>query len=551
MNRIWSLIERTLGLVAIAALAALVLLPSWQVILRDFFNAPLIGLEEATRWGLIILVFLAAPLLLSTNEQIRLAEFINYLPATPRKLLERVILLVSGISVGIIAYAGVLSVMRNMSTRTSTLDIPFWLFAAPMLIGFAAAALGYVWFALRRDDPPLGGGHAALGPRGAMDLGFAVLLAFFVLFVLGFPVVFAILIPSIAYIAWSGVPLATVAQRVLYALDSFPAGRRPVFILVGNLMNAAGITEKIYHFANVLGGRLPGGLAQVNIIGSLIFSGVSGAALADVGGIGRIEIKAMKDEGFPVPFAAALTGASAIVGPIFPPSIPVIIYAAATSISAIQLLVAGIIPALVCVAMLMVATAIVSQRRGYPRSSRWPTFRELWDSFWPASPALFAPVVLVGGMLSGYFTPTEASAVCVAYILLIGIAFYREMSWGFIYRAAVETVRTSAAVLIIVGAAAMFGWILAVEQVPQEFSAWFKDLTTNPLMMLLIVNIIFFIAGMFIDSTTATLLLVPIVAPPVVAAGVDPIHLGMVVIFNLMIGTITPPFGCRCSCCRA
>jgi TRAP-type C4-dicarboxylate transport system permease small subunit len=158
MTRIWSLIERILGLVAVAALAALVLLPSLQVILRDFFNAPLIGLEEGTRWGLIILVFLAAPLLLSTNEQIRLAEFINYLPDTPRKLLERVILLVSGVSVGIIAYAGVLSVMRNMSTRTSTLDIPFWLFAAPMLIGFAVAALGYIWLALRREDPPLGGG---------------------------------------------------------------------------------------------------------------------------------------------------------------------------------------------------------------------------------------------------------------------------------------------------------------------------------------------------------------------------------------------------------
>jgi tripartite ATP-independent transporter DctM subunit len=207
------------------------------------------------------------------------------------------------------------------------------------------------------------------------------------------------------------------------------------------------------------------------------------------------------------------------------------------------LLVAGIVPALICVAMLMIATAIVAMRRGYPRAARWPTFGELWSSFWPASPALFAPVVLVGGMLSGYFTPTEASAVCVAYILVIGILFYREMSWAFVYRAAVETVRTSAAVLIIVGAAAMFGWILAVEQVPQEFARWFKDIATNPLMMLLIVNVIFFIAGMFVDSTTATLLLVPIVAPPVVAAGVDPIHLGMVVIFNLMIGTITPPFG--------
>ena len=158
MTRLWPLIERALATIAVAALASLVLLPSLQVVLRDFFNAPLIGLEEATRWALIILVFLAAPLLLSTNEQIRLSEFIDYLPRRARLILERVILLISGLSVAVIAYAGVLSVMRNMSTRTSTLDIPFWLFAAPMLVGFALAALGYIWFALRRQDPPLGGG---------------------------------------------------------------------------------------------------------------------------------------------------------------------------------------------------------------------------------------------------------------------------------------------------------------------------------------------------------------------------------------------------------
>jgi len=158
MTRLWPLIERALATIAVVALASLVLLPSLQVILRDFFNAPLIGLEEATRWALIILVFLAAPLLLSTNEQIRLSEFIDYLPRRARLILERVILLISGLSVAVIAYAGVLSVMRNMSTRTSTLDIPFWLFAAPMLVGFALAALGYIWFALRRQDPPLGGG---------------------------------------------------------------------------------------------------------------------------------------------------------------------------------------------------------------------------------------------------------------------------------------------------------------------------------------------------------------------------------------------------------
>lgn len=376
-----------------------------------------------------------------------------------------------------------------------------------------------------------------------MDWGLGVILIFFVLFVLGVPVVFAILIPSLLYIGIEGIPLATVSQRVLYALDSFPLVAVPVFIFVGNLMNASGITDRIYHFAHTLAGRLPGGLAQVNIIGSLIFSGVSGAALADVGGIGRIEIKAMKDAGFPVPFAAALTGASAIVGPIFPPSIPIIIYASVTSISALQLLMAGILPALLCVAMLMIAVWVAAVRHNYPRSERWPTPGELVKSFIPAAPALATPFLLVGGMLSGSFTPTEASAVCVVYILLIGCLVYREVSLAFIYKAAIETVRTSAAVLIIVAAAAMFGWILAVEQVPQQFASWFGGISNDPLVLLLIVNLIFFVAGMFIDSTTATLLLVPIVAPPIVAAGVDPIHLGLVVIFNLMIGTVTPPFG--------
>jgi tripartite ATP-independent transporter DctM subunit len=376
-----------------------------------------------------------------------------------------------------------------------------------------------------------------------MDWGLGVLLIFLVLFVLGVPVVFAILIPSLLYIWSEGIPLATVSQRVLYALDSFPLVAVPVFIFVGNLMNASGITDRIYHFAHTLAGRLPGGLAQVNILGSLIFSGVSGAALADVGGIGRIEIKAMKDAGFPVPFAAALTGASAIVGPIFPPSIPIIIYASVTSISALQLLMAGILPALLCVAMLMITVWIAAVRHHYPRLERWPTLAELIKSFVPAAPALATPFLLVGGMLSGTFTPTEASAVCVVYILLIGCLAYGEMSLAFIHKAAIDTVRTSAAVLIIVAAAAMLGWVLAVEQVPQTFAGWFGGISSDPLALLLIVNLIFFVAGMFLDSTTATLLLVPIVAPPVVAAGVDPIHLGLVVIFNLMIGTVTPPFG--------
>ena len=167
-----------------------------------------------------------------------------------------------------------------------------------------------------------------------MSLGILVIIAFFALFLLGVPVAFSILIPSIAYIVWEGIPLVTISQRTLYALDSFPLVAVPVFIFVGNLMNAAGITEKLFHFADVLVGRLYGGLAQVNIFASLIFSGISGAALADVGGLGRIEIKAMRDRGFPLPFSTAVTGASAVVGPIFPPSIPIIIYASVTSVPA-------------------------------------------------------------------------------------------------------------------------------------------------------------------------------------------------------------------------
>ena len=376
-----------------------------------------------------------------------------------------------------------------------------------------------------------------------MSAGVLVILAFFGLFVLGMPVAFAILVPSVVYIALEGIPMATVAQRVLYALDSFPLVAVPVFIFVGNLMNAAGITERLFRFADVLVGRLYGGLGQVNVFASLIFSGVSGAALADVGGLGRVEIKAMRDKGFPLPFAASVTAASAIVGPIFPPSIPIIIYASVASVSAVQLLVAGIVPALICVALLMATVAVIALRRGYPRAERWPTARTLWDAFWPAAPALLAPVILVGGMLSGHFTPTETSAVAVVYVLAVGAIFYRTMSAAFVWRAALETVRSTAAILFIVAAAAMFGWILSVEGVPRDVAAWFQMIGTEPWVLLVVVNVIFLFAGMVVDSTTATLLLVPIIAPPVVLAGVDPTHLGIVIIFNLMLGTVTPPFG--------
>lgn len=374
-------------------------------------------------------------------------------------------------------------------------------------------------------------------------MGYAVVLAFLGLFMLGFPVVYAVLLPSIIYVLLEGLPLGLLSQRITYALDSFPLVAVPLFIFVGNLMNLSGITDRIFRFAYTLVGRVPGGLAQVNVFGSLVFSGMSGAALADIGGLGRIEIDAMKKRGFDPAFAGAVTAASATIGPIFPPSIPLIVYGSVTSVSIVQLLVAGILPAIVCTALLMVTVLIVATRHSHPRAERWPTASEVGRTFLPALPAIIAPVLMVAGMTVGAFTPTEAAAVTAVYVIIISAVIYRELTLEHLWQSAVLTARSSSAILIIVAAAALFGWILAVEQVPQSFAAALLGLTKDPIALLVIANLIFFVAGMFLDSTTATLLLVPIIAPPLVLAGVDPVQLGIVTIFNLMMGLLTPPMG--------
>jgi tripartite ATP-independent transporter DctM subunit len=373
--------------------------------------------------------------------------------------------------------------------------------------------------------------------------GVFVILAFLVLFVLGFPVVIAIGAPCIVYILVKDLPIDLVAQRTLYALDSFPLVAVPVFLFVGSLMNSAGISRYIYKFADTAVGRLPGGLAQVNIFGSLIFAGMSGSALADIGGIGRIEIDAMRQKGFSPAFAAAVTSSSAIVGPIFPPSIPLIIYGTVTGVSVLQLLLGGILPGLLCVLMLMLMTGWLAVRRGYPRASRWPTRQEMWRDFKPAFPAVLAPLILIAGMLLGWFTPTEIAAVTVLYAVVISALFYRELTWRGLLDASFETLRASTGILLIVAVAALFGWILSVEAVPQKLTQLMLSISRDPYMLLLMVNGLLLLVGMFLDSTTAILVIAPIIAKPLIAAGVDPVHLGMVVVFNLMIGLLTPPMG--------
>jgi len=368
-------------------------------------------------------------------------------------------------------------------------------------------------------------------------------LAFLVLFSVGFPVVVAMMLPSIYYILANGFPLDSAAQRLIFSVDSFTLVAIPVFILAGNLMNTAGITSRIFNFANIVVGRVPGGLAQVNIFASLIFAGMSGAALADVGGLGRVEIKALRERGFSAGFAAAVTAASATVGPIFPPSIILIIYGAVTNTSIVSLLLAGVLPAILCVIMLMLTTAILARLRRFPREPRWPTPSEVTHGGAAALPALLAPVFLVGGMLTGWFTPTEAAAVVVLYILLVSALVYRDLSPSHLLTSAVDTVKATGAILVIVAGAQLLGWVFALEQVPQQFASAVLPDTDNTIVLLLVLNLILLVAGMFLDAGVVVLLIMPIVAPPLIAAGVDPVHLGIVSVFNVVLGLVTPPMG--------
>ncbi|NLM93936.1 MAG: TRAP transporter large permease [Firmicutes bacterium] len=374
-------------------------------------------------------------------------------------------------------------------------------------------------------------------------MAYAVIAGFVVLFVLGLPAVLAITIPSIIYFLVNDLPITMIAQRFHYALNSFPLVAVPVFIFAGNLMNTSGHTNRIFKFADDLVGRMHGGLAQVNIFASLIFSGISGAALADVGGLGAIEIKAMEEKGFSKAFAAAVTVASATVGPIFPPSIPLVIYGAVTGTSVIKLLLAGILPAIFTVIVLMIVTAILSILRGYPRAESWPKLSVVRESFLQALPSLLAPAFLVFGMLSGYFTPTEAASIVVVYIILVSVFVYKDFSLHHVISSVFDAIKSTAAIMIIIASAALLQWILAVDKVPTACQELLAGFTDNKVVLLLVVNLLLFVVGMILDSTTATILVIPMIVPALHRAGVDPVHLGVVIIFNLMVGLLTPPMG--------
>ncbi|QOS13576.1 TRAP-type transport system large permease protein (plasmid) [Haloferax gibbonsii] len=373
--------------------------------------------------------------------------------------------------------------------------------------------------------------------------GLLVVLAFMILIMLRAPVFVALGFPPLAYLIIYDFPIVFVSQRLVRTLNSFTLLAIPLFIFVGALMNHGKITDKIFAFSNNIVGHFQGGLAQVNIVTSLIFSGISGSALADIGGVGRILIKAMEQEDYDSGFAAALTSASATVGPIFPPSIPLIIFGLVAQVSVLSLLLAGILPALLATAVLMVGTLLIARWQGLPRHNDQASFSTILDSFTDALPALMTPVVLLVGMFVGIFGPTEAAAATVAYIILVNVFWYRIRQLKYIWTAGLETVKTTGTIIVILASAGLFSWVISAENVDAIFASFIFSFSQNPLVVLLLVNVLLIILGLFLEPIAAMIMSIPIVVPPLVDLGLDPVHVGVIVVFNLMIGLLTPPLG--------
>ncbi|MCL4163549.1 UNVERIFIED_CONTAM: hypothetical protein GTU68_066753 [Idotea baltica] len=361
--------------------------------------------------------------------------------------------------------------------------------------------------------------------------------------VFGMPVAIALAGSSAIFIIFNGSPPPmVVAHRMINGVDSFPLLAVPFFILAGNLMNTAGITERIFNFALALVGWMRGGLGHVNVGASVIFAGMSGAAVADAGGLGAIEIKAMRDANYDAKFAVGITAASSTIGPIIPPSLPMVIYGVVGGASIGQLFVAGFIPGLMMAGSLMVMIAIMARRKGFGRDQTF-YWSVLWSTFQRAFLSLLTPIIIVGGILSGAFTPTEAAVAACAWALFLGLVVYRTLSLRRFLRVSFDTIETTAVVLLVVGAAAIFAWILTSNRLPEQFAAGLLAISDRPWVLLLLINLILLAVGCFMETVAAITIMVPVLLPIAVTLGIDPVHFGVIMVLNLMLGLLTPPVG--------
>jgi tripartite ATP-independent transporter DctM subunit len=364
------------------------------------------------------------------------------------------------------------------------------------------------------------------------------------LLALGVPVAFALGGATLLAMVWQGVPLVALPKYLFSGIDLFALEAVPFFILTAELMTGGELSTVLLRFASQFVGRFRGGLGHTNILTITFFSGISGSALADAAGPGAIMIRMMRDDGYDPGYAAALTSATSILGPIIPPSISVIIYALAyPDVNLVGLLIAGVVPGILIALAMAAINHVISTRRNYRGSHERPTWRDYVRNTWRALPALVLPVLILGGIASGAFTPTEASVVAVFYALFAGRVIYRTLKWRMLPGILARSALMTASVLIIVGMSAAFAWVITVSRVPQDLTDWIVGMHLPPLAFLFAVNLLLLAFGIFIEPLPGIVVLVPILAPIAHALGIDDLQFGIVVIVNLTMGMITPPVG--------
>jgi len=371
------------------------------------------------------------------------------------------------------------------------------------------------------------------------------LVIFVATFVLGYPIAFGMFISSVLYFFISGIDLTTILDIMVIKFENqFILLAVPLFIFTAKAMNAARLTDRLFDFAKALVGPVKGGLGHVNIVASIIFAGMSGSEIADVAGLGTVEIKAMQDAGYDGPFACAVTCASATIGPIIPPSIPMVIYASLSGASTGYLFLGGVIPGLLLGVVLMVLVTILSHKRDYP-VGKWVSLRGFVKIFIESFFVILAPVILLGGIYGGIFTPTEAAGVVSVYVMFLALFVYRSLGLRALYKVFIESVVSTGFVSFIVACSFLFSYVVAREEIPALITENFikLGLMDSQWSVLLSLNILFLILGCFIDVSAILLIIVPIVLPLVEAAGIDLVHFGVVAVFNLMIALDTPPYG--------
>lgn len=540
-----------------------------QIFSRQILDRPLMWSEELARFIFIYVGMLGVSIGIRNQQHIFIDFLYNKFPKNMQKSVFTIIQFIIMSSIIFFLYFGIFLFKKKAEIEIVTLGISMkWMYLALPLISLLMLVRFYQAYVENYNEnrvcikpviilaitiilvvivllkPEL---LKILKLSEYFDLGetvvYYVLIIWLVLIFFGVPVGWSLLAASIVYFAltrWRVVYSAS--DKLVYSLDSFSLLSVPFFILTGILMNGAGITERIFNFAKAMLGHYTGGMGHVNVAASLIFSGMSGSAIADAGGLGQLEIKAMRDEGYDDDICGGITAASCIIGPLVPPSISMIIYGVIANQSIAKLFLAGFIPGFLTTIALMVMNYFVCKKRGYKKaakataSERWKAFK---DSFW----ALLTPFLIIGGIFSGMFTPTEAAVIATLYSVFLGAVIYKELTLNSFFKHAVEAVSISGVTCLMIMTVTFFGDVIAREQVAMRIAETFMKYAHSPLMVLIMINALLLFLGMFIDALALQFLVLPMLIPVAEQVGIDMVFFGVMTTLNMMIGILTPPMG--------